>query len=90
MRFTLTPKDRLVLLKGLRVMFKEFLKAKNEDAAVEIYNLAQRISKGATGRPEKVWSYWFRQDSKRYQKELSQMIASLEAKLSSSNDPEKP
>jgi hypothetical protein len=65
-------------------MFREFLKAKNWDAATEVYDLAMRLGKGSTGRPDKVWQYWLEKDPKEYLRNLSQMISSLEAKLSTS------
>lgn len=81
MRFTLTPQDRLVLLKGLRIMFKEFMKAKNWDSATEAYDLAQRLGKASTGRPDKVWQYYLERESKDYAKNISQMISTLEQEI---------
>jgi hypothetical protein len=67
MRFTLTPKDRLALLKGLRMMFEKTLrsrrKEKNDDL-LAIYNLARRLGEFRVGRPQR-WSwYWSWHDEK--------------------------
>jgi hypothetical protein len=80
-RFTLTPKDRLVLLTGLRIMFRTYLHTKNWDAAVALYDLAQRLGKGATGRPDKVWHYYLEESPKDYLARLSKMISTLEQEI---------
>jgi hypothetical protein len=61
MRVTLTVKDRLLIMKGLRAGFIEVLRSRRKekhDEARDIYDLAKRIGELRTGRPDRSWHGW--------------------------------
>lgn len=77
MRATLTPKERLIIVKALRDRFSRVLASRRPekwDQAVEVYDLANRLRREQTGRPEKVWDWRVRERPKECIKDFDQWI----------------
>ena len=98
---TLTPKERLIIVKALRDSFTGLLRSKKSTKwaeAVEVYDLANRVRRDQTGRPEKTWAWHIQnrpgehlRDFDTWVEDLGHQISQLQgsAKLASSLTSEK-
>jgi hypothetical protein len=80
MRAMLTVEERLIIVKALRDRFCRLLASRRPDKwnhASKVYDLANRLRREGTGRPEKVWDWTVRERPKECLKDFDKWIQDL-------------